>query len=51
MHITNESNLPEPLYQAIVAQHQQHWVGEADISCIQLIDAPLIAWMWRNYGE
>lgn len=51
MQITNESNLPEPLYQAIVAQQQQHSVGEADISCTQLIDAPLIAWMWRNYGD
>ena len=44
-------NLPEPLYQAIAAQQQQHSVGEADISCTQLIDAPLIAWMWRNYGD
>lgn len=51
MRITNNGNLPEPLYQAIVAQQQQHSVGEADISCTQLIDSPLIAWMWRNYGE
>lgn len=26
-------------------------LGKADISCTQLIDAPLIAWLWRNYGE
>jgi len=45
MQIMHESHLPEPLYQAIVTQHQQHLVGEADISCTQLIDAPLIAWM------
>ncbi len=51
MQITNDANLPEPLYQAIVAQQQQHSVGEADIYCTQLIDAPLIAWMWRNYGD
>lgn len=51
MQITNDANLPEPLYQAIVAQQQQHSVGEADISCTQLIDAPLIGWMWRNYGD
>lgn len=51
MQITNDANLPEPLYQVIVAQQHQHSVGEADISCTQLIDAPLIAWMWRNYGE
>jgi hypothetical protein len=51
MQITNNANLPEPLYQAIVAQQQQHSVGEADISCTQLIDAPLIGWMGRNYGE
>jgi hypothetical protein len=52
MQITNDANLPEPLYQAIVAQQQQHsGGGEADISCTQLIDTPLIAWMWRNYGD
>jgi hypothetical protein len=51
MQITNDSSLPEPLYQAIVAQQQQHSVGEADISCTGLIDAPLIAWMRRHYGD
>lgn len=51
MQITNDANLPEPLYQAIIAQQQQHSMGEADISCTQLVDAPLIAWMWRNCGE
>jgi hypothetical protein len=43
MIITNEQNLPQPLYQAVVDQQKQHSVGEAHISCTQLIDAPLIA--------
>jgi len=51
MKITNNQHLPEPLYQAIVQQSQAHSVGDADISCTQLIDSPLIAWLWRNYGD
>lgn len=51
MQITNHQNLPEPLYQAIVRQSQAHSVGAATLSCTQLIDAPLIAWLWRNYGD
>lgn len=50
MKITNHQQLPEPLYQAIVQQSQAHSVGDADISCTQLIDSPLIAWLWRNDG-
>ncbi len=51
MQITNRQKLPEPLYQAIVAQQGAHPVGAALLSCTQLVDAPLIAWLWRNYGE
>lgn len=51
MKITNDGNLPEPLYQAVVAQKQQHSVGETDIPSTGLIDAGLIAWLWRNYGD
>lgn len=51
MKITNSQNLPLPLYQAIVHQSQQHSVGDADLSCTQLIDSPLIAWLKRNRGN
>lgn len=51
MKLTNRLNLPAPLYRAIEWQQTQHSVGAADLSCTQLIDAPLIAWLWRNYGE
>lgn len=51
MRITNNQNLPVPLYQAIVTQSQQHSVGDALLSCTKLIDSPLIAWLWRKYGE
>lgn len=51
MKITNHQQLPEPLYQAIMQQSQAHSVGDADISCTQLIDSPLIAWLWRNDGD
>lgn len=49
MKITNHNGLPEPLYQAIVQQNQAHSVGNADLSCTQLIDSPLIAWLKRTY--
>jgi hypothetical protein len=48
MKITNKNNLPEPLYQAIVAQSQAH-VCNGDVSCTELIDAPLIAWLKREH--
>jgi hypothetical protein len=51
MKITNNHHLPEPLYQAIVAQSQAHSAGEAEISCTQLIDSPLIRWLWRTYED
>lgn len=50
MKLTNRLNLPAPLFRAIEWQHQ-HSVGEADVSCTQLIDAPLIAWLWRKFGD
>lgn len=51
MQITNNHKLPEPLYQAIVAQSKAHSVGAADLSCTELIDSPLIRWLWREHGD
>lgn len=51
MKLTNRLNLPAPLFRAIEWQQSQHSVGEADLSCTQLIDSPLIAWLWRKFGD
>lgn len=51
MKLTNDLNLPMPLYRAIAWQNSQHSVGDAQLSCTQLIDAPLIAWLRRNHGD
>ena len=51
MKLTNKLNLPMPLYRAVEWQNSQHSVGKADLSCTQLIDAPLIAWLRRHYSD
>ncbi len=51
MEITNKLGLPQPLYKAILWQQSNHSVGDAHLSCTQLIDSPLIAWLWRHYGD
>lgn len=51
MKLTNRLNLPAPLFRAIEWQQSQHSVGEADLSCTQLIDSPLITWLWRKFGD
>jgi hypothetical protein len=51
MKLTNDLNLPAPLFRAIEWQQAQHSVGAANLSCTQLIDSPLIAWLWRQVGD
>ncbi len=51
MKLTNRLRLPAPLFRAIEWQQSQHSVGEADLSCTQLIDSPLIAWLWRKFRD
>lgn len=51
MKLTNKLNLPMPIYRAVEWQNAHHSVGKADLSCTQLIDAPLIAWLRRQYSN
>lgn len=51
MKLTNRLNLPAPLFRAIEWQQSQHNVEEAALSCTQLIDSPLIVWLWRKFGD
>lgn len=47
IRITNKNGLPEPICRAVEAQMNGHDIGDADISVTQLIDSPLINWLYR----
>ena len=50
MRFTNKHNIPAPVCRAIEWQSNSHHPN-SEISCTQLIDAPLVRWLYKKYYD
>ncbi len=51
MKITNNNNLPKPLYDALVKVNSKYDKGKADYSTTQLIDSPRISQLRQKHWD